>query len=81
MPSRSAQKHICSDMAAWLRVQFPRLTTAQIDRLARVIRRKQGRPSFARITGLTIVTFITTTTQPLTRDDWDQMRDRLRGAK
>lgn len=38
------QRHICSAMASRLRAQFPRLTTAQIDRLARVIRRKQGRP-------------------------------------
>lgn len=42
--ARPSQKHICSVMASRLRAQFPRLTTAQIERLARVIRRKQGRP-------------------------------------
>ena len=42
--ARSPQKHICSVLTSRLRSQFPRLKPAQIDRLARVIRRKQGRP-------------------------------------
>lgn len=40
---RPIRKHACSAMASRLRAHFPRLTTAQIERLARVIRRKQGR--------------------------------------
>lgn len=42
--ARSARTHICSVLTSQLRSQFPRLKPAQIDRLARVIRRKQGRP-------------------------------------
>ena len=40
---RPIRKHACSATASRLRAHFPRLTTAQIERLARVIRRKQGR--------------------------------------
>ncbi len=40
---RSPQKHICSVLTSRLHALFPGLTTAQIGRLARVVRRKQGR--------------------------------------